>query len=80
MLRLAIERCVESISEASRHVPWDIKASGGSVAEWLISGTSCVMLNGPSARISCGRLATRHAITSRAEFEQMLARVQPEED
>ena len=57
MLRLAVERCVEIISEATRHVPSDMKANirrfPGKM--WPASATSCVMRAGPLTRISCGK-------------------------
>lgn len=34
MTRLAMERCLEIISEASRHVPSDLKAAHGQAVPW----------------------------------------------
>jgi uncharacterized protein with HEPN domain len=58
MLRLAIERCVEIISEASRHIPPDMKAEHPAVPWQMspISATSCVTHISPSIITSCGRL------------------------
>jgi uncharacterized protein with HEPN domain len=58
MLRLAIERCVEIILEASRHIPPDMKAQHPQVPGKMspISETSCATDIRRSILTSCGRL------------------------
>jgi uncharacterized protein with HEPN domain len=58
MFRLAIERCVEIISEASRHVPPDMKAQHPQVPWQNVAdiGTSFATDIRRSIIISCDRL------------------------
>jgi hypothetical protein len=58
LLRLAIERCIEIISEASRHIPPDMKARGMLQSHGRKSPTSatfCAMHTSPWIRRSCGK-------------------------
>ena len=82
MLRLAIERCVEIISEASRHVPSDTKAKRPEVPWHSMADIGNVL------RHACRSIdphimwevATRHTLTLRAAVEQMLHSIGPEEN
>jgi uncharacterized protein with HEPN domain len=82
MLRLAIERCVEIISEASRHVPADIKAKHPEVPWQNVADIGNVLRHvyrSIDLHIMW-EVATRHTITLRAAVEQMLRQIEPEED
>lgn len=68
MLRLAMERCVEIISEASRHVPSDLKASHPAVPWQNVADIGNVLRHAYRRRPAhhvVGRNATRVHLAGR---------------
>jgi uncharacterized protein with HEPN domain len=82
MLRLAIERCVEIISEASRHLPPHMKAKHPEVPWQNVADIGNVLRHAYRSIDPhiMWEVATRHAITLQAAVEQMLRQIEPEED
>ena len=82
MLPLAIERCVEIISEASRHVPSDMKAKHPEVPGQNVADIGNVLRHAYRSIDPhiMWEVATRHTFASRAAVEQMLHRIEPDKD
>ena len=79
MLRLAIERCVEIISEASRHVPTDLKAQHPAVPWRNVADVGNILRHAYQSvdpRI-LWEVATRDVAILRAAVQQMLDQVEP---
>ena len=82
MLRLAIERCVEIISEASRHVPAELKAKYPEVPWQNVADIGNVLRHvyrSVDPHI-IWEVVTRHVLTLRAAVGQMLGQIETEQD
>lgn len=81
MLRLATERCVEIISEASRHIPPDMKARHPEVPWQNVADIGNVLRHGYQSidhRIMW-EVVTQHVVPSREAVEHMLGQMDPED-
>jgi len=79
MFRLAIERCVEIISEASRHVPPDMKAQHPQVPWQNVADIGNVLRHGYQTvdHHIMWQVATRHVTILRDAAEHMLGQIEP---
>jgi uncharacterized protein with HEPN domain len=81
MLRLATERCVEIISEASRHIPPDMKARHPEVPWQNVADIGNVLRHGYQSidhRIMW-EVVTQHLMPLRDAIEHMLRQMEPGE-
>jgi uncharacterized protein with HEPN domain len=79
MLRLALERCVEIMSEASRHIPAEMKA-GHPEVPWKRVADIGNVLRHAYRNIDphiVWDVATRHVVPLRRAAEQMLTEIEP---
>jgi uncharacterized protein with HEPN domain len=79
MLRLATERCVEIISEASRHIPLDMKARHPEVPWQNVADIGNVLRHGYQSidhRIMW-EVVTKHVMPLRDAVEHMLGQMNP---
>ena len=81
MLRLAVERCVEIISEASRHLPSEMKSKHPEVPWQNVADIGNVLRHAYRSTDPhiIWEVATRHAITLRATAEQLLRQIEPQD-
>jgi uncharacterized protein with HEPN domain len=79
MLRLAIERCVEIISEASRHIPRDMKAQHPQVPWQNVADIGNVLRHGYQTvdHHIMWQVATRYVVLLRDAAEHMLGQIEP---
>ena len=77
MLRLAIERCIEIVSEASRHIPAQMKAEHPSVPWQNVADIGNVLRHGYQSIDPqiVWEVATHHLNSLRAAMEQMLLEI-----
>ena len=82
LLRLAIERCVEIISEASRHVPPHMKAQYPAVPWQNVADIGNVLRHAYQSVDPqiMWEVATRHVAVLRDATEQMLSEIGPDDD
>jgi len=80
MLRLALERCVEIVSEASRHVPAEMKADHPDVPWKRVPDIGNVLRHAYRSIDPhiIWEVATDHVIHLREAAEHMLAEIEPE--
>ena len=79
MLRFAIERCVEIISEASRHIPADLKAAHPEVPWQNVADIGNILRHAYRAIDAhiMWKVATRDVGPLRRAVEQMLVQLGP---
>lgn len=82
LLRLAIERCVEIISEASRHIPPDMKARHAAVPWQNVADIGNVLRHAYQSVDPqiMWEVATRHVAVLRDAVEHMLSEIGPDDD
>ena len=80
MLRLAIERCVEIVSEASRHIPSDMKAGHPEVPWQNVADIGNILRHAYRAIDPhiMWKVATHDVAPLRKAVEQMLAQFGPQ--
>lgn len=81
MLRLAVERCIEIISEASRHIPPVMKAKHPAVPWRNIADIGNVLRHAYRSvdRHIMWEVATRHIGTLQHAVERMLSEIEPDD-
>ena len=82
LLRLAIERCVEIISEASRHIPPDMKARHAVVPWQNVADIGNVLRHAYQSVDPqiMWEVVTRHVTVLREAVEQMLSEIGSDDD
>ena len=82
LLRLAIERCIEIISEASRHIPPDMKARHAAVPWQKVADIGDVLRHAYQSVDPhiIWEVATRHLTVLREAVEQMQSEIGSSDD
>jgi uncharacterized protein with HEPN domain len=82
LLRLAIERCIEIISKASRHIPPDMKARHAAVPWQKVADIGNVLRHAYQSVDPqiMWEVATRHVSVLHDAVEHMLNEIGPDDD
>ena len=82
MLRLALERCVEIVSEASRHIPAEMKAKHPEVPWRRVADIGNILRHAYRSIDPqiMWEVATQHVTPLRDAVQHMLSEIEPEQN